>query len=266
MMRIVPDKNRRIKLNMTFNLLLNKAKDKLCETYIRDAEKAIQTAQETIAHKTDEVKAKVTNATAKSIIESFKTPTFPAAIDRLMAEFQRIDAGVDNGLLSGAAKGAHRVEYEQKTRTEYRDATRQVKRTGTREREASGIWENIRAFFGKTYCKAEEEPNCIQKTVTDTKEYKVSVDVYDVQGFKDYIENQMQSRITKALENAQDKMDSAVKDELRKFFSNVQAQCDQIGVSYERLSAILKKILTWRPTRPMRTVKLSNATLKLSTQ
>ena len=90
---------------------LSKVKEKICNTHIRDVEKAIQTAQETITQKTDEVKEKITNATAKSIIESFKTPTFPPAIDRLMSEFQRIDAGVDNGLLSGVAKGSHRVEY-----------------------------------------------------------------------------------------------------------------------------------------------------------
>lgn len=130
---------------------LNRAKDEACNAHIRDVEKAIQTAQETITQKTDEVKAKVTNATAKSIMESFKTPTFPPAIDRLMAEFRRIDAGVDNGLLSGAARGSHRVEYEQKTRTEYRDATRQVWKTGIREKQNKSLWKSFRSFFGKEY-------------------------------------------------------------------------------------------------------------------
>ena len=210
---------------------LNRAKDELCNAHIRDVEKAIQTAQETITQKTDEVKAKVTNATAKSIMESFKTPTFPPAIDRLMAEFERIDAGVDNGLLSGAAKGSHRVEYEQKTRTEYQ--TVQVQRTGTRKREASGIWENIRSFFGKdyyesyTYFDTEKKPYQVS--------YTVSHDVYDVEAFKREIARELQIRISSAIETAHDKMDSAVKDEIRKIFSNIQAQCDQIGNSYKRL-------------------------------
>ena len=220
---------------------LDKVKEKICNTYIRDAEKAIQTAQETITQKTDEVKKKVTNATAKSIMESFKTPTFPPAIDRLMAEFQRIDAGVDNGLLSGAAKGSHRVEYEQKTRTEYRTVEKQEIRTGTRKREASGIWENIRSFFGKDYYEDydyvykwnEEEPYQVS--------YTVSHDVYDVEAFKREIARELQFRISRAIEDAHDKMDSAVKDEIRKIFSNVQAQCDQIGASYKRLYADFEK-------------------------
>lgn len=211
--------------------VLNDTKDKLCTTYILDVEKAIQTAQETITQETDKVRATVTNATAKSIMESFKTPTFPPAIDRLMAEFERIDAGVDNELLNGAAKGSHRVEYEQKTRTEYQ--TVQVQRKGTRKREARGVWENIRGFFGKdyyedyTYFDTEKMPYEVS--------YVVSHDVYDVEAFKREIARELQSRISSAVENAHDKIDSAVKDEIKKIFSNVQAQCDQIGDSYKRL-------------------------------
>lgn len=170
-------------------------------------------------------------------MESFKTSTFPPAIDRLMSEFDRIDAGVDNRLLSGAAKGSHRVEYEQKTRTEYQ--TIKVQRTGTRKREASGLWESIRSFFGKDYYESyiyfdtEKKPYQVS--------YTVSHDVYDVEAFKREIARELQFRIFSAVETAHDKMDSAVKDEIRKIFSNVQAQCDQIGNSYKRLYSDFEK-------------------------
>ena len=220
---------------------LNRAKDELCNAHIRDVEKAIQTAQETITQKTDDVKKKVTNATAKSIMESFKTPTFPPAIDRLMAEFQRIDAGVDNGLLSGAAKGSHRIEYETKYKTEYRDATRQVWKTGIREKQNKSLWESVRSFFGKEY--TEEYTYLDEEKFKEPYQvsYTVSHDVYDVEAFKREIARELQIRISSAVEDAHDKMDSALKDEIRKIFSNVQAQCDQIGDSYRRLYANFEK-------------------------
>ncbi|MBR0289767.1 MAG: hypothetical protein IJQ82_12385, partial [Selenomonadaceae bacterium] len=189
----------------------------------------------TITQKTNEVKAKVTNATAKSIMENFKTPTFPPAIDRLMAEVQRIDAGVDNGLLSGAAKNSHRVEYEQKTRTEYRTVEKQEIRTGTRKREARGLWENVRSFFGKDYYEDYDYVHKWNEKEPYQVSYTVSHDVYDVEAFKREIARELQIRISSAVETAHDKMDSAVKDEIRKIFSNVQGQCDQIGNSYKRL-------------------------------
>ena len=69
----------------------------------------------------------------------------------------------------------------------------------------------------------------------------LSHDVYDVEAFKREIARELQLRISSAIEDAHDKMDSAVKDEIKKIFSNVQAQCDQIGDSYKRLYSDFEK-------------------------
>ena len=215
---------------------LDKVQKATCDKYIVDVENTIRAAQIEISQQTEAVKKKVIetipNATAKNIINAFKKPDFPPAIDRLNAENRNINASLDSTTLSDAAVDAKRREYETRYRTEYR-----LEKVGTRtvyeEREASGLWENIRSFFGKTYYNSSEED------VYDKKPYQVpyqvGVDVYDVGRFKREIAHELQERIITAIENAHDKMDTAIKENIRKIFSNVKTQSEKICDGYNRI-------------------------------
>ena len=214
---------------------LNLVKENICNAHINSVEVAIQGAQATITQRTDEVRATVTNATAQSIMESFKTPTFPPAIDRLMTEFQQIEAGVDDEILGDSAKGSKRTEYTNETRTEYRDATRVKYKTEQRQRASRGFWEGLRSLFGKKYYETVSVAYEEKFREPYQVNYTVSHDVYDVESFKREIAKELESRISSAIEDAHDKMKVAIKDEIRKIFSNVRTQCDQICESYKRL-------------------------------
>ncbi len=215
--------------------MLDNSKKAICEQQILNVENGIQAAQAKITQKTDEVKAKVTNSTAKAIMESFTVPEFPSGIDRLMAEVQQIGSVAEDKIFVDAAKNSGRVEYETRTKTEYRTKTRTKYRTETREREADGIWENIRSFFGKTYYEDVRVPYEESFQEPYQVSYTVSHDVYDVDRFKADIARELQARIFRAVDNAHDKMEEAIKAEIKNIFANVKDQCIQIGDGYKKL-------------------------------
>ena len=214
-------------VNQKIAVELDKVKQRVGESQSQKVNSAIQGAQSKIAKKTDEVKSKVKNATAKNIMQSFNPPEFPSSVNNLMTVANKVNIALDDSIFSRAANNAHSTKLETRHRTVQETRVRNV----TREREASGIWENIRSFFGKTYYEIIPE----EYTVDVDQPYQVSVDVYDVQGYKDNIESQMQSRITKALENAHEKMEEAIKQEIRNIFADIDKQCDEIGGSYKQL-------------------------------
>lgn len=218
-------------VNQKIAVELDRVKQRVGEGQSQKVNSAIQGAQSKIAKKTDEVKdkvkAKVKNATAQNIMQSFNPPEFPSSVNNLMTVANKINVTLDDEIFSRAAKNAHSTKLETRHRTVQEKRVRNV----TREREASGIWENIRSFFGKTYYETVPE----EYTVPVDQPYQVSVDVYDIQGFKDDIEAQMQSRITKALNSAHESMEEAIKQEIRNIFSDIGKQCDDIGNSYKQL-------------------------------
>ena len=220
---------------------LDASKKIIGESQITTVERGIQGAQEIISRKTDEVKATVTNSTAKNILANFKKPEFPSTIDRLSAEVQRFSVVMDEDRFGKAAANSHRVEYETKTKTEYREESRTKYRTETRtrERESRGIWEGIRSFFGKTYY--EDYQVSVPYTETFKKpfevSYKVKHDIYDVDRFKADITREYQYRIFSAIDDAHDKMEEAIKAEIKNIFVSVKSQCDEIGNSYRQLYA-----------------------------
>lgn len=214
-------------VNQQIAVELDRVKQRVGEGQSQKVNSAIQGAQSKIAKKTDEVKAKVKNATAQNIMQSFNPPEFPSSVNNLMTVANKINVTLEDEIFSRAAKNAHSTKLETRHRTVQEKRVRNV----TREREASGIWENIRSFFGKTYYETVPE----EYTVPVDQPYQVPVDVYDVQGFKDDIETQMQSRITKALDSAHESMEAAIKQEIRNIFSDIGKQCDDIGNSYKQL-------------------------------
>ena len=218
-------------VNQKIAVELDRVKQRVGEGQSQKVNSAIQGAQSKIAKKTDEVKdkvkAKVKNATAQNIMQSFNPPEFPSSVNNLMTVANKINVTLDDEIFSRAAKNAHSTKLETRHRTVQEKRVRNV----TREREASGIWENIRSFFGKTYYETVPE----EYTVPVDQPYQVSVDVYDIQGFKDDIEAQMQSRINKALNSAHESMEEAIKQEIRNIFLDIGKQCDDIGNSYKQL-------------------------------
>ena len=214
---------------------LDLTKKRICESQIKKVESGITVAQEKIRIETDKVKSKVTNSTAKAIMEKFEMPSFPPTIDRLKAVVQRIQMDVGDDVLSNAAQNSVRVQHDTKTRTEYRTKTRTKYRTETREREADGIWENIKSFFGATYYEEVEVP--YQETFKEPYQvsYQVSREVYDVDAFKNSIAQQIQPRITFAIDDAHDKMKQALQLDMRQIFQNVEDQCEDIGESYSEI-------------------------------
>ena len=222
---------------------LDTAKNLISEGQIQIVEQGIQGAQEIISRKTDEVKNKVENTTAKNILANFKKPEFPPAIDRLTVELEKISVGMDDDTLTRAASDSHRETQEVKTKTEYREKTRtvydKVKRTGTREKRNKSLWESFRSFFGKTYYETYEYDDIVEREEKFKEPYEVSYtvkhDVYDVERFKAEIARELQSRITAAIDDAHDKMESAIKIEIKNIFDNVKQQCEEISDSYKQI-------------------------------
>ena len=222
-------------MNKQSAVALDAAKRGICDKQIRAVESGIHDAQTKIERMTAEVKAKVTNATARTIMENFQIPEFPSGIDRLFAEVQKINPDMTDGLLSDAAKNSGRIEVETKTRTEQRDKLITETRTKRRKREARGIWENIRGFFGKDYYEDVEVP--YQKIIKEPFEvtYTVSHEVYDVEKFKAEIARELQLRISRAIDDAHETMENAIKFEIENIFADVKRQCTEIGESYTKL-------------------------------
>ena len=218
-------------VNQKIAVELDKVKQRVGENYSQSVNAAIQGAQSKIAEKTDEVKAKVENATAQNIMRSFNPPEFPSSVNNLMTAANKINVTLDDEIFSKAAKNAHSTKLETRHRTVQETRTRIEQKTQVRD--ASGIWENIRSFFGKTFYETVNVP--VEYTVDVDQPYQVSVDVYDVQDFKDSVEAQMQSRITKALDSAHESMEAAIEQEIRNIFSDIGKQCDDIGNSYKQL-------------------------------
>ena len=142
---------------------------------------------------------------------------------------------MSDGFLSDAAKNAGRIEVETKTRTEYRDKTIMEKRTERRKREARGIWENIRGFFGKDYYEYVDVS--VPKNIREPYEvtYTVTHEIYDVEKFKAEIAREQQRRISRALDDAHDIMEKSINLEIENIFVDVKRQCTEIGDSFKQL-------------------------------
>ena len=163
----------------------------------------------------------------KNIMQSFNPPESPSGVNNLMTVANKVTITLDDEIFSRAANNVHSTKLETRHRTVQETRVHNV----TREHEASGIWENIRSFFGKTYYKTVPE----EYTVNLDEQYQVPVDVYDVQMYKDNIESQKKSRTTEALDNAHESMEAATKQEIRNIFSDISKQCADIGNSYKQL-------------------------------
>ena len=207
-------------------------KNDVCQNYSKVVEAGIQKAQARILKRVDEVKSKVTNTTAKNVLESFQFPKFPSSIGNLMSTVTSMEANISKSTLSQIARDVKRIEYE----TKYETETRTKYRTETRQREAQGIWENIRSFFGKDYYE--------DVTVSYEEEfqvpYQVEKEVYDVKSFKDKMAHEIQSRIFHVIDSAHDKMEQAIKSEIKGIFDNVNTQCNNIRNGYIELFGNLK--------------------------
>ena len=195
-------------------------------THIQKVEKGIQNAQEKIENATEEVKLKVKNSNASnSVLESFKTPQFPASLDKVTASSEFFNLNIENNTLSQIAENAKRTEYETRYRTEHKTEYR----TETREREARGFWETIK--FWKTYYEDVEVPY----TVSFEVPYQVPYDVYDVDAFKSNIINELQNRVTEKVEAAHKLMENEMKKSLEIIYNDVKEQCGNIESSYQKL-------------------------------
>ena len=222
-------------VNRTSIYNLDKSKKAICDKRIKEVETGLQGAQATISKKTEEVKAKVTNSTAQNIMKSFKVPEFPSSIDKLSAEFENVHADLDKNFLKKTAERSSSVEKETKYETKYRTEERIKYRQEERKREARGIWENVRSFFGKTYYETVEVPYTESFQVPYEVSYVVKRDVYDIENFKETIAREIEGRISKALVKSHEKMEDALKGEVRNIFKSVDDQCKEITESYTKL-------------------------------
>lgn len=208
-----------------------------CDKYIVEVENTIRAAQEKIYQQTEAVRAKVevenSNDTVKGILGNFKTPDFPPAIDRLNAEARQINMGLTISTITDAALDAASTRIEAYWENVQKTGTRIV----TREREAQGLWESFRSFFGKTYYHDVQE----NYTYTEREKRYRQVSYYDVNKFKRSIAHGIQEMITTAIEDAHDKMDDAIKDNIRRIFKNVAEQSEQICNGYNNVYASFER-------------------------
>lgn len=222
-------------MNKQSVIYLNASKKVICDEQISIVEDGIQSAQKKIKRMTDEVKAKVTNSTARTIMDNFQIPEFPSGIDRLMAEVRQINPDMADKFLSVAAKNSGRTVTEERTRIEERDKVITGTRTEQRRRSSRGFWEGICSFFGKKYYEEVEVP--YTKTIKEPFEvtYYVTNEVYDVEKFKDELARELQKRISSAIDDAHETMENAIKIEIENIFTDVKRQCTEIGDSYTQL-------------------------------
>lgn len=214
---------------------LENSKKSICGKHIKEVEKGLQEAQSTIYKKTEEVKAKVKNSTAQNIMKGFKVPEFPSSIDRLGAEFENVHADLDKNFLKETAENSSRVEYETKYETKYRTEHKVSYRQEEQKREARGIWENIRSFFGKDYYETVDVPYTESFQVPYEVPYVVEHNVYETEKFKRAIAREIEGRIEKALNASHEKMEAALKEDVKNIFKNITDQCNEITESYTKL-------------------------------